>query len=195
MRKHLAKFLPYALFLAAALFIVDGCWIKVKAGLAQVLLQRAWQETLSGREQVKPWPWADTWPVARLRVDRLGIDHIVLEGESGEVLAFGPGHVATSGRPLAERNCVLVGHRDTSFGFLQDLRRGDVLTLQDTSGRERQYQVFTTEIIDHERLYLEETLVSWLTLVTCYPFESLTPGGPLRFVVFAKAGETAIQGV
>jgi len=26
-----------------------------------------------------------------------------------------------------------------------------------------------------------------LTLVTCYPFDALMPGGPLRYLVFAEA--------
>ena len=34
---------------------------------------------------MKPWPWADTWPVARLVVPSLGIDQIVLEGAMAEL--------------------------------------------------------------------------------------------------------------
>ncbi len=186
MRTRPLKLLPYGLLFIAALFIIDGCWIKVKASLAQVLLQKAWQVTLDGGEQVRPWPWADTWPVARLQVARLGVDCIVLEGENGEVLAFGPGHISKSSQPLAEGNCALVGHRDTSFSFLKDLQKGDTLSLQNSAGKELRYRVLSTEIKNHKELYFEETVTPWLTLITCYPFESLTPGGPLRFVVFAK---------
>ena len=52
--------------------IGSGAWIYVKAQLAQVLLQRAWAGTLAGQRDVKPWPWADTWPVARLVVPENG---------------------------------------------------------------------------------------------------------------------------
>jgi sortase A len=52
----------------------SGAWIYMKAQLAQVLLQRAWAGTLAGQRHVKPWPWADTWPIARLVVSSLGID-------------------------------------------------------------------------------------------------------------------------
>jgi sortase A len=31
------------------------------------------------------------------------------------------------------------------------------------------------------------TIVPTLTLVTCYPFDAVIPGGPLRFVVVAEA--------
>ena len=68
-------------FLAVGLWqIGEGSWIYAKARLAQVLLQRAWSQTLAGHMQVKPWPWADTWPVGRLRVPSEEIDVIVLNG-------------------------------------------------------------------------------------------------------------------
>ena len=51
-----------------------GAWIQAKAWLAQSLIAHAWARTLSGERQAKPWPWADTWPVARLTVPRLGIE-------------------------------------------------------------------------------------------------------------------------
>ncbi|HEU4579859.1 MAG TPA: hypothetical protein VFS67_16480, partial [Polyangiaceae bacterium] len=30
----------------------------------QVLLRRAWAAARAGDEHARPWPWADTWPVA-----------------------------------------------------------------------------------------------------------------------------------
>ncbi len=186
MKKFILLLLPYTFILAAALFIMDGCWIKVKPVLAQVLLESAWQQTRTGKNKVKPWPWADTWPIARLHVERLDIHYIVLEGESGEVLAFGPGHIEDSSKPLADGNCILLGHRDTSFQFVKELQKGDVLTLEDGTGGKRQYQVLGTEVSDHRKLYFQETDEPWLTLITCYPFDSVNPGGPLRYVVFAR---------
>ncbi|MGZ7081173.1 MAG: class GN sortase, partial [Thermoanaerobaculia bacterium] len=44
----------------------NGAWMYAKARLAQFLLQRAWERTLHGEKDVKPWRWADTWPVARI---------------------------------------------------------------------------------------------------------------------------------
>ena len=76
-----------------------GAWIHAKAQLAQYLLQRAWTRTLRGEPASKPWPWADTWPVARLRVPAHGVDLIVLTGVSGLTLAFGPGHAPNSAAP------------------------------------------------------------------------------------------------
>ncbi len=63
--------------------IGQGAWIHIKAVAAQWLLQRAWQETLTAHQPVKPWPWADTWPAGRLMVRRLGINQIILADASG----------------------------------------------------------------------------------------------------------------
>ncbi|MBT7487663.1 MAG: hypothetical protein HN673_14945, partial [Rhodospirillales bacterium] len=71
------------LIIAGAAFAGVGLWIPMKAALAQILLEKAWQETRQGNSKVrpnmpaKPWPWADTWPVAKL----------TMKGESLYVLA------------------------------------------------------------------------------------------------------------
>lgn len=180
------KYAGYMLLILASLLITDGLYIKLKAIVAQHLLRSSWQESVSSGSPVKPWPWADTWPVARLQVSRLGIDCIILEGESGEVLAFGPGHLSSSAEPVAEGNCALVGHRDTSFAFLEKLEKGDVIKMQNIYEDERSYQVVSTVVKNHQELFLEETVTPWLTLITCYPFSAIDPDGNLRFVVFAR---------
>ncbi len=174
------------LLLSALVLIGDGGWIKAKAVLGQYLLQRAWQQSLQTGTPVKAWPWADTWPVAQLEVKRLGVDSIVLEGQNGEVLAFGPGHLTASAAPNAKGNCVLAGHRDTSFSFLADIRIGDIVSLRSGSGKERKYQIVSTTVTRYDKLFLQETTGRWLTLVTCYPFRNPVPGGPLRFLAFAR---------
>ena len=69
----------------------QGSYIHAKAKLAQSLIRGAWEKTLAGQKEVRPWPWADTWPVARLIVPRLKVDLFVLAGSSGRTMAFGPG--------------------------------------------------------------------------------------------------------
>ena len=65
------------LFLTVSVWqIGEGSWLYVKAGLAQYLLQRAWSRTTAGETAAKPWPWADTYPVARLTVPSMRIDSI-----------------------------------------------------------------------------------------------------------------------
>ncbi len=190
--KH-QKLAGYLLLIVASILIADGLYIRVKAQVAQFLLQRAWHHTVIDKKPVKPWPWCDTYPVARLQVQRLGIDCIVLEGESGEVLAFGPGHLSNSAEPVAEGNCALIGHRDTSFAFLKNVEKGDILKLQNIDDEERSYQVVSTVVKDFEELILEETVTPWLTLITCYPFEGLTSRSNQRFVVFAREVNTNTQ--
>src|SRR5438034_7014569 len=108
----------------------QGAWIHVKARLAQVLLQRAWARTLAGERQAKPWPWADTWPVARLRAPGHGVDLIVLSGVSGRTLAFGPGHADGTATPGDAGTAVVTGHRDTHFAFLRRLRPGEAVVVE-----------------------------------------------------------------
>ena len=75
--------------------------MPVKAEVAQQLLNRAWTATSDDRRNVKPWPWADTWPVARLRLPGSGEPLTVLAGASGRNLAFAP---ALHGRQRGARN-------------------------------------------------------------------------------------------
>ena len=163
-----------------------GAWIHTKAILAQFLLETAWAETLKGKKEVKPWPWADTWPVSRLTVPRLGISRIVLAGASGSSLAFGPGHLFGTALPGTNGNVVIAGHRDTQFRFLQQLKQGDELLLQANNGKTIQYTITEIRISkDTETKYLADAGVPRLTLITCYPFDAIRAGGPMRYIVIA----------
>jgi sortase A len=162
-----------------------GVWIHAKAQLAQYLLQRAWTRTLAGGTEVKPWPWADTWPVARLRVPAYGVDLIVLDGVSGRTLAFGPGHASGGPLPGAPGTAVISGHRDTHFGFLARLKAGDELFI-DTPGRPAaRFTVVETAVVDSRTAVIRAADGPALALLTCYPFDALRAGGPLRWVVMA----------
>ena len=173
-----------AVSFTAAVFSFDALWIPVKAELAQHLLERAWLRTLEGEPDAKPWPWADTRAVAILEVPRLGLREIVLEGSSGRNLAFGPTLVNTGGFDDSSDR-VLSGHRDTHFNFLKDLKNGDLLRLR-TSSEIRDYRVSWQEAVDSRRQQLVvDDSVDRLTLLTCYPFDAATTGGPLRWVVTA----------
>jgi sortase A len=169
--------------------------IHAKALLAQVLLMRAWAATLGGAVAARPWPWADTHPVARLQVPALGVDQIVLAGASGRTLAFGPGHLGGTAIPGSAGHTVISGHRNTHFRFLEDLAPGTALRLQRSDGDWRVYRVAGREVIDarHARLVRDDGRPA-LTLVTCYPFDALVPGGPLRYLVFAEGVFAASAG-
>lgn len=175
--------------LTAAIFFIDALWIPVKAEIAQTLLTRAWHQTLAGNPDAKPWPWADTRAVAVLEVPRLGLEEIVLEGSSGRNLAFGP--TLVNGTPVDQTNDrILSGHRDTHFHFLKDLQKGDLLRLVTPAGS-REYQVSWLEAVDirQQQLVIDDD-IERLTLLTCYPFDAPTAGGPMRWVVTAVPVES-----
>jgi len=184
LRRH---WLLAAVSIIAAFFSFDALWIPVKAELAQHLLERAWLRTLEGEPDAKPWPWADTWPVARLTVKQRDVDLIVLAGGSGRTLAFGPGHLSASAMPGETGNAIIGGHRDTHFQFLRNVEVGELLGMETTRGQRHIYKVVGVDIVDSRKGSLVlDTDAAMLTLVTCYPFDALEAGGPLRYVVTAR---------
>ena len=213
-----------ALLAAGAGALAWGAWIPAKAALGQLLLERAWERTVAGERHARPWPWADTRPIARLSAPRLGERVLVLEGASGATLAWGPGHLPgtpapgsgpgprgeleVGGRAVAG-NAVIAGHRDTHFAFLEALLPGDLLEVETAEagpeggdggdGRDggqrwgrgaivrTRYRVTEIHVVDeHDTGWLAATPEPALTLVTCYPFGAVAPGGPLRYVVRAE---------
>lgn len=167
-------------------FIGQGLWIPVKAIAAQWLLQQAWSETLKAQQPAKPWPWADTWPVGRLLVPRQGIDQIILADASGRSLAFGPGQIRHGAFPQGAQSLILSGHRDTHFSFLRDVQKGEPILLQTIRGNWIGYRVEGTAVLNSrtDKLFNHQS-DNRLVLITCYPFDVLMPGGPLRYVVMA----------
>lgn len=164
-----------------------GAYIPAKAWFAQELMQRAWVRTGAGEERATPWPWADTWPVARLTARSQGTDLIVLAGGSGRTLAFGPGHLSASALPGEVGNMIVAGHRDTHFQFLQKVEVGELLGVESARGQRHLYKVVGVDIVDSRKGALVlDTDAAMLSLVTCYPFDALEAGGPLRYVVTAR---------
>ena len=179
-----------AMAIAAALLfgssqIAQGLYIKVKAEAAQILLERAWGRAVAGEKIPKPWPWADTWPVARIEVPRLKKSAIVLKGASGEAMAFGPGHISYTPLPGQRGTAVIVAHRDTHFAFLKDVKTGDEVKITIADGSRYRFRVSGFEIVNAAASGIEPLGPgSSLALVTCWPFDANTRG-PLRYVVHA----------
>ena len=188
MPASVARIVLSLLLLVGAQQLGSAGLTHAKAWLAPKLIERAWQQTLAaGTAGVKPWPWADTWPVARLEVPSLGVDQFVLAGDSGNALAFSPGHAVASAPLGSVGRAVVGGHRDTHFAFLEDLSPGVRLTLELPGGLLRRYRVDAFSVVDTSRQRLDNTAdVDELLLVTCYPFDAIDSGGPLRYVVAAR---------
>lgn len=166
----------------------QAAYLYSKAELAQHLIAGAWQEALRGKAHAKPWRWADTWPVARLKMYTGTIDEdlYLLAGATGSSLAFGPGHMAGTALPGTTGNSVIGGHRDTHFAFLAKVKIGDSFQLQSREGLWHAYQVdsITIRDITSGPLILDPNAAQ-VQLITCYPFDALQAGGPLRYVVTA----------
>lgn len=197
-------FLLFSAFAIAA--AAQSSYIQLKGKVAQYLLNEAWDVTLEKGTINKPWPWADTWPVAKISIPSQNKSMIVLDGVSGEAMAFGPARL--SGRAVnrissidgagrqtnlvekagtESRVVVIGGHRDTHLAFLQDMEKGQEFVLQTVEGHRQAYR-WTRHVIanaDTDILSINAGQ-SGLVLITCYPFNATQTGGSLRFIVIAE---------
>ena len=195
-QRRLRRLGVVALLLIGAALLAMGLYLPAKAALAQELLNRAWTATRDdNRAAVKPWPWADTWPVARLQLPGERAPLTVLAGASGRNLAFAPTLLDGSAEPGTPGVTVIAGHRDTHFAALRKLALGDEFTLERPDGVTLRYAVAALDVIDVDRdvlrLDADESVVA---LVTCWPFDALTTGGPERYVVTGVRVGAPVQG-
>ena len=184
--RALARLLFLALAGCGLVLIGQGAIIPAKAWVAQILLERAFARSLATHEPARAWPWADAWPVARIRVARLGVDEIVLSGGSGEAMAFGP-TLVPGGGILSERGtAVFAAHRDTHFRFLKDVRPGDLIEVQETSGRTTRYRAGPGRVVRYDAFGIDRHAERpSIAMATCWPIGG-SGRGPLRYVVSAE---------
>src|ERR1700749_4223446 len=138
---------PLTLLMAGLLLFGQGAYIHAKAFVAQILLRHAFEQTIVMGHDVKPWSWADTWPIARIEIKRLHTETIVLAGSSGQALAFGPGHVELTPDAGERGVAVYSAHRDTHFRFLKDVVAGDEIDVTRRDGQTFRYRVDGASIV------------------------------------------------
>lgn len=176
-----------ALIALGAALLAAGFWMPAKAEVAQHLLNRAWNRAAAGDTAAKPWPWADTQPVARLALPGGGEPLTVLAGASGRNLAFAPALMDGSAALGLPGVSVIAGHRDTHFRPLATLAIGDELKVERPDGSTFTYEVAAIDVVDSERAQLRlDADESVVVLVTCWPFDAVTVGGSWRYVVTAR---------
>lgn len=171
--KHKARILiVMSLIVAGVGFAGVGLWIPMKAALAEILLEKAWEETRQGNRKcnasqpTKPWPWADTWPVAKLTLR--GESLYVLAAAGGQSLAFGPSHVRGSAQPGTFGTSVIAAHRGTHFKPLQNVQLGDVVNIERPDGASLNYKINRTRVLERPHLVLpREDGIDRVVLVTC----------------------------
>lgn len=172
--------------------------MQAKAHFAQFLIEQAWEKTLVDSKHHKPWAWADTYPIAQLSIAVRNSNHLevgdehsllnlyVLAGASGRNLAFGPALVLSGAQPGEQGNTIIAGHRDTHFALLQNVVKGQELYLTNTLGNRVTYRVQSMQVVHQSQIdVMEQTSAEELTLITCYPFNQISGGAQLRYVVKA----------
>ncbi len=165
-----------------------GQAIKIygKAHLAKWLISQAWQDTLISGKNTKPWPWADTWPVAKISFPNNEVFYI-LAGGAGNSLAFGPGHLNSTALPGETGTSIVGGHRDTHFASLQNIQQGDNFSVQNKNKEWKHYSTNSFWVANSEtEPLLFDPQEEALYLITCYPFNSLAPNSDKRFIVKAE---------
>lgn len=127
---------------------------------------------------------------AILNIPKINLDMPVYLGATDQNLANGAAHLSQTSLPIGgeNTNCVIAGHRGWNgayyFRYVPDLRKGDVVTLQNL-WETLIYQVVETKIIapsDVDAIRIQEGR-ELLTLLTCHPYAS---GGKQRFLVICE---------
>lgn len=184
--RRIGLLLAVLLAIAGLSLSAQGLWMHAKASLAQLLLNRAFAQTLATGTDTKPWSWADTWPVARIEVPRIKANAIVLHGSSGQALAFGPGHVETTPQAGSPGTAVYSAHRDTHFRFLKDVVAGDEIVVTLRSGEVHRFRVTHTSVVHWDRSGIDPFAEGHnLILATCWPLDA-NFSGPMRYLVHAE---------
>ncbi len=198
MNSFIRKGLILAICLSVSVFAITAgqiLYMEAKAVVAQWLLERAWQQQLEKHKTgIKPWPWADMYPTAKLDIPSLGQSFLIANTDSGQALAFAPGLNGVSD----SNHYIISGHNDTHFKQLGSLKDDDeiVLTVFDVNQVEtKHFHVVHREIFDTEESQLvlnESNEQAQLLLITCYPFRSGQQTSK-RFVIMAVEEAMAIE--
>ena len=179
--------LIFLLVIGGGYFAYEGLKIELKAKIAQVLLQQAWNKTLQTGKAYKPWPSFDGKLILLLEIPSHNISQVVLNSTSGQSLAFGPSFHEESFLPHERKVTIISSHRDSHGDYIKKLQLGEEIKLQDQYKKWHSYIIDDFFIINvqEEKITMENN-DQHLLLVTCYPFNAIRSGTPYRYVVSAK---------
>lgn len=129
--------------------------------------------------------------IARLSIERIGVETPVREGVDEVTLAHGPGHVpgtALPGDESGRMHAVIATARDSAEPFVDRLVIGDRVEVRTPFGP-RIYRVVGRRTVPAGELEIGPTDEPTLSLVAPYPSDAVGPA-PMRLVVRATlAGE------
>jgi sortase A len=123
--------------------------------------------------------------LGRLKIPRLGLSVLVLNGVDAATLILGAGRLPGVTQAGDAGNLVIAAHRDTFFRPLRDIRKDDQVLVTTADGTYAYVVEWTAVVNQSDTGVLANTREPALTLVTCYPFQYIGPA-PQRFVVRAR---------
>ncbi|MBW3536171.1 MAG: sortase [Actinobacteria bacterium] len=115
--------------------------------------------------------------LTRIRIPKLGVDTIVVEGTTASALRAGAGHYPTTALPCEDGNVGIAGHRTTygkPFANLDRLKPGDTIILETPIGS-CTYEVSKQPFIvapTNLDVVANTPTTRELTLTTCHPKHS-----------------------
>jgi sortase A len=130
-------------------------------------------------------------PVAHIRIPKIGVDKIVVEGVGVPDLKKGPGHYPESPLPGQKGNAAIAGHRTTygaPFNRIDELQPGDEIFVDTVQGSFR-YLMVEQQIVSPTAVeVLADKGDNRLTLTACHPKYSARQ----RIVVVAELAADAV---
>jgi sortase A len=173
---------------ASGAFRADAVRRQWEAQQARATVARArataGAETMSAVERI-----AAGAPVARLRIPRIRLDEIVVEGVGDDELNASPGHLPGSALPGMNGNAVISAHRDRHFSRLDELQLGDTIRTE-TSQSSNAWVIVARRVVGRDTPALFRANEPLLTLTTCWPVRYFGDA-PDRLILNAKPLESA----
>ncbi len=183
-----AKFIAravYYLFLIGGILVLAYAAYAIADAHAYQRVEKVRFESVKVTANREPLRAVQGDIIGELEVPRLGVQTMVVQGDSPKILRRAVGHIVETAMPGDQGNVTLAGHRDTFFRPLRNIRRGDTVTLKTLEGT-FQYQVESTTVVPPSDLQvLQPSAERTLTLITCFPFYYVGPA-PNRFIVLAR---------
>jgi sortase A len=131
--------------------------------------------------------------IGRIRIKRIGISFVVVQGTDTSSLQKGPGHYPDTPFPGLSGTVAIAGHRTTylaPFRHIDELRRGDAIVLEMPYARFT-YTVQRTRIVPPTEYSVTKAVgYDRLVLTACHPLYSASK----RIVVFAREAGVQARG-
>lgn len=131
--------------------------------------------------------------VGRIKIGRIGLNMVLVQGTEKETLKKGPGHYAQSALPGEGKLIYVAGHRTTylaPFAYINNIRRGDFVSVDVPYGTFT-YRVSRTYIVPATAVeILQNRGKEIIRLQACHPRFFATQ----RYIVDAKLVSVAPRG-